>query len=252
MDFNSKVAIVTGAGGKLGRAIASGLSAGGADVLITDFKQELLDETATILRENAKGRVETFATDISAHVNCVALVDAAVNAFGRLDIIVNNAGMIMISPLANVQAPEWERIFAVNVHAPIFIIQAAMPHLLKTGGNVVNVCSNSAFKGHAYMAAYSASKAALVNATMSLTMEFIHEPVRLNCVAPGAINTNMASNTSFPEGATIDFELLKRTTPLRPFSEPEQIAEVVLFLASERASAVRGSCFTVDQGVLAG
>lgn len=252
MEFQGRVAIVTGAGGKLGRAIAQGLVQGGASVLIVDLKQDLLDESAAVMRE-AGGNVETLATDISCKENCVALVEAAVKLFGRLDIVVNNAGIIAITPLDQIKAENWERTFAVNVHAPFYIIQAAMPHLLESHGNVVNVASNSAFKGQAYMPAYGASKAALVNATMSLTMEFIHTPVRLNCVAPGAINTNMGKNTPFPEGGKgLDYSLIQRVSPLRAHSEPEEIAEVVLFLASDRASAVRGSCFTVDQGGIAG
>ena len=252
MEFEGKVALVTGAGGKLGRAIALGLVKGGASVLVTDVKQELLDETAGVLRE-AGGTVETIALDISQQIECAKLVETAIDRFGRLDIVVNNAAMIFISPIAHVTPELWERTFAVNVHAPFYIIQAAMPHLLEAKGNVVNICSNAAFKGQAYMPAYGATKAALLNATLSLAMEYIHQPVRLNCVAPGAINTNMAHNTAFlGDGQGINPSLIQRVTPLRPYSEPEQIAEVALFLASDRASAVHGACFTVDQGMTAG
>ena len=174
-------------------------------------------------------------------------------AFGRLDIVVNNAAMLFIAPLEKVEQELWEKTFAVNVHAPFYIIQAAMPHLLESKGNVVNVCSNTAFQGQAFMPSYGPSKAALLNLTWSLAIEFINKPVRINAVAPGAINTNMVRNAPFPAGMDgIDFDLIKRTAPIRPYSEPHQIAEVVLFLASDRASAVHGTCFTADQGMTAG
>ena len=251
-DFEGKAAIVTGAGGKLGRAIALGLARGGARVLVTDVKQDLLEETADEVRA-AGGAVEAAVIDISRKANCVALVETALDTFGRLDVVVNNAGMLVISPLDKVTDELWEKTFAVNVHAPFYITQAAMPHLQKTSGNVVNICSNGAFQGQSYMPAYGASKAALWNMTKTLGMEFIKSKVRINAVAPGAINTNMAHNSPFLGGeGEIDSELIQRITPLRRYSEPEEVAEVVLFVASDKAAAVHGACFNTDQGMTAG
>lgn len=249
MRFAAKTAIVTGAGAGLARTIVLGLAQGGAKVAIADVNSDLLAETAERVCQSG-GEVEPIAIDISLKDNCVAIVDRTIAGFGRLDIVVNNAGVITLAPLDQMSQVDWERSFAVNVHAPFYLMQAAMPHLLESHGAVVNVASNAAFTGQAYTFAYCASKTALVNLTESLVMEFIHKPVRINAVAPGAMNTAMASGTAIPQ--TVDFSLIGRYAPLRPYSEPEDNAAVALFLASDEAKAAHGACFIADQGMMAG
>jgi len=135
--------------------------------------------------------------------------------------------------------------------APFYLIQAAIPHLLAANGAVVNVTSCAAFVGQAYLAAYSATKAGLTHMTKSLAMEYIHQPIRFNAVAPGGMATALAANMrSLPSDA--DVSLVKRFSPLRGLVEIEDAAEVVAFLASDAAYAYHGACIQIDKGITAG
>lgn len=248
-DFTGKAALVTGAGGGLGRAIAVGLAKGGASVAVVDLNEGGLRETATMV-EAAGGRAYVHPADISQKPNCEAAIAAAVQAFGRLDTLVNNAGIISFNPLENIAEADWRKIFAVNVDGPFFLIQAAMPHLLEAQGSVVNICSTAAFIGEAYLIPYCATKSALLSMTKSLAMELMHKPVRVNAVAPGGIVTPMAANSNI--AFEPDMSLMQRYMPLRGSSQPEDIAEVALFLASDHARSVHGACYVVDKGAIAG
>jgi NAD(P)-dependent dehydrogenase (short-subunit alcohol dehydrogenase family) len=145
---------------------------------------------------------------------------------------------------------DWSKLFAANVTAPFFLMQAAMPHLIETKGNIVNVVSTAAFLGQAYTAPYGATKAALLSLTKSLAMEMMHSPVRINALAPGGMLTEMVTTLEFPQDA--DQSLIARYIGLRPPAQPEDIVEPLMFLASERARSVHGACYTADSGITAG
>ena len=136
------------------------------------------------------------------------------------------------------------------MRGPFFVIQSALPYLIESAGSVVNVASASAFLGHAYLTHYASSKAALVNLTKSLAMEYIHSPVRINAIAPGGINTAMTMGTSIPED--IDFSLVGRYSPLRGSSEPEDLTDLILMLAGPRGKSIHGACLNADRGITAG
>jgi len=244
-DFTGKAILVTGAASGLGRAAALAFADAGAMLCLVDMNKVGLGATLREV-ERRGGRAVTVTADISVPAICADAVAAAVEAFGRLDALCNIAGIVDFSHLADMTPDKWNRILAVNLTGPFFLIQAAMPHLLESRGAVVNVASAAAFRGQPYMAAYNASKAALVSVTRSLATEFVKQPVRINAIAPGSMITGMVDTVVPPD---VDPELMKRIGAIRPPAQPEEMTDLILFLASDRASAVHGACFNVDCGM---
>jgi meso-butanediol dehydrogenase / (S,S)-butanediol dehydrogenase / diacetyl reductase len=249
-DMKGKAALVTGAAAGLGRATALTLARAGADVYLVDINAQGLEETAVQLR--ALGvKAEFSAVDLAIRDNCFAAVTTAAEAFGRLDALCNVAGVFIPCHATDMTAADWDKTIAINLSAPFFLIQAAIPHLLKTNGAVVNVTSCAAFVGQSYLAAYSSTKAALTHMTKSLAMEYMHKPIRFNAVAPGGMATALASNMrSLPND--VDVSLLKRFTPLRGMVEIDDVAAMVAFLASDAARGYHGACISIDNGITAG
>ena len=209
--MKGKAALVTGAASGLGRATALALGRAGADLCLVDLNAAGLEETADQLR--ALGvRVLAHATDLAEPDHCPAAVAAAVEAFGRLDALCNVAGIIVMCNAHEMRAADWQKTLAVNLSAPFYLIQAAIPHLLKAQGAVVNVTSSAAFVGEAYAAAYCATKAGLNHLTKALAMEYVHQPIRFNAVAPGGMATNISATLKMPEG--VDYALIKRYSRL--------------------------------------
>ena len=248
-EFAGKTVIVTGAASGLGRASALAFAGAGASLALADVDRAGLDATLDSVRSLGVKAI-IVATDISDATACSALPALTVEAFGRLDALCNIAGAFRFDRAGDIRPEGWDKIFAVNVRGPFFIIQAAIPHLIESAGAVVNVASASAFLGHAYLAHYASSKAALVNLTKSLAMEFMHSPMRINAIAPGGINTAMTASASVPEG--IDFQLLSRYVPLRGSSDPEDLTDLILMLAGPRGRAFHGACLNADRGITAG
>ena len=248
-EFDAKVVLVTGAASGLGRAASVRFAQEGAQVCLVDINAAGLSETARTITD-AGGLCANYCGDLGLPSNCADAVNVAIEAFGRLDVLCNVAGILRFHALADVSAEDWNKLFAVNVTAPFFMMQASMPHLVESKGNVVNVASTAAFIGQSYTAPYAATKAALLSLTKSLAMEFIKSPVRINAIAPGGMMTEMVQGLAFPEGA--DTDMILRYCGFRPPNTPEDVVEPLLFLASERARAVHGACYTADNGITAG
>jgi len=248
-EFDGKVVLITGAASGLGRAASVRFAREGARVCLADINSAGLDETARIIA-NAGGRCTQYAGDLGQPSSCTDAVRTAIGSFGRLDVLCNVAGILRFHALADVTAEDWQMLFAANVTAPFFMTQAAMPHLVAASGNVVNVASTAAFIGQSYTAPYAATKAALLSLTKSLAMEFIKSPVRINAIAPGGMMTEMVQGLVFPGGA--DTDMILRYCGFRPPNRPEDIVEPMIFLASDRARAVHGACYTADNGITAG
>jgi meso-butanediol dehydrogenase / (S,S)-butanediol dehydrogenase / diacetyl reductase len=245
----SRVAIVTGAARGLGRAIAEALARQGVALLLVDVLADRLEATRGELAANG-ANARAFAADIAVKANCAAAVEAAIAAYGRLDILVNAAGLMRFNHATDVPEDEFWRIMQVNAAAPFWLAQAAIPHLLASGGNIVNVLSQSALMGTAYIVPYSMSKAALLQLTKSLAVEYADHNIRINAVAPGAMMTEISTGTQPPANA--DFAKIKRYSGTRPPAQPEEVAAVVAFISSPAASAVHGAIWPADCGVTAG
>ena len=248
MDMTGKVALVTGAASGLGRATALKLAEAGASLCIVDINADALAETAGLIGDAVA--VLVHAADLSDSAASPAAVTATVARFGRLDALCNVAGLIYFANSPEMPLEQYRRTMAVNLDAPFLLSQAAIPHLLETGGAIVNVVSSAAFIGEAYAAAYCASKWGLLGMTKAMAMEYSKQSIRINAVAPGGMVTNIALNFCPPEGA--DFDLIKRFSGLRGTVEVDDVAEQILLLASPAGRGFHGACINIDAGITAG
>lgn len=249
-DMSGKVALVTGAAAGLGRATAIRLAEVGASVAVVDIAEAGLQETAAEIRKLG-GKALVLPLDLSQRANCKAIVTHTVAEFGRLDALCNVAGVMLPGATVNITDDEWDLTMAVNLEAPFFTIRAAIPHLLEAKGAIVNVTSCAAFQGQAYFAAYCATKSGLTNMTKALAMEFQHEPIRVNAVAPGGMMTGLTHGMVRLAG--LDEGLIRRIGSARPeLCEIEDVAECVAFLATDAARGYHGSVINIDAGVTAG
>lgn len=247
--FDGRVALVTGAGSGIGRASAIRLAAEGASVFGHDRDADGLATTAATITD-AGGTVATRVGDVTERAECVATVAAAVAEFGRLDVLCNIAGIAGGQHFTAIDESWYRRMVAVNMDAPFFFCQAAIPHLLETDGNIVNMASNAGLMGQAYTSVYCMTKGALVQLTRSLAMEYAKTNLRVNAIAPGGILTNLTATFQMP--ADVDFELMQPYFGFRGQGEPEDIAELVALLASPSASNIHGAIISSDRGVTAG
>ncbi|WP_317929676.1 SDR family oxidoreductase [Halioxenophilus sp. WMMB6] len=248
-DMSGKVALVTGAAAGLGQATALCLARAGADICLVDINLAGLQATAREI-ESLGRRALIQAADLAETSQCATLVKNAITELGRLDALCNVAAVFIPSHTTEMSDADWERTLAVNYTAPFKLIRAAIPELIRNQGAVVNVTSCAAHMGQAYLAAYSSTKAALTHLTKSLAMEYMHQPIRFNAVAPGGMMTALAAGLRNLENP--DPSLLSRIAPLRGLNEIDDIAEMVAFLASDAARGYHGAVINIDNGITVG
>jgi len=244
-----RVAIVTGGGRGIGRALSEGLAAAGASVVVASRSREVCDETVAAI-EATGGTALAVAADVGEAEAREMLVGATIDRFGRLDILVNNAGVLKPHRTEKVTDAEFDEIFGINVKGPVFLAQQALPHLAADGGGtIVNVSALGAFQPMVGIGAYCAAKAAMVNWTSTMAKEWAAQQVRVNLVVPGPVATDMILPRD-PERRAAFVEQMAGETLVGRLAEPDDLVGAVLFLASDASAFMTGRSLFLDGGML--
>jgi len=239
--LDDKIAIVTGAGQGIGQAIAGKLAAEGATVVVTD-----LDEASARATAAAWPGSVAIRADVTDRPGVQALADQVVRRFGRIDVLVNNAGWDKASPFTDSEPADWDRAIAVNLYGVLHTCKAVLPVMAGQGhGAVVNLGSDAGRVGSSGEAVYSAAKGGVIAFTKSLAREMARHQVRVNCVCPGPTDTALFASFAGPELR----DALTRAIPFRRLGQPGDVANVVAFLASDEASFVTGQTVSVSGGL---
>lgn len=255
-DFQGETVIVTGAARGLGRGIATAFLRAGAQVLIADIDTDRLEGTARSLRESDGEAVAAVQVDVSREGDVERMVQAALAWSGKIDHLINNAGIVRIAPLVETSESDWDRVIDVNLKGVYLGMRLALPHMVaRKSGSIVNIASQAGKRGNRYIAPYCASKAGVISLTQTAALEAAPH-VRVNCVCPGFINTELQEE-EYDQVAAItheDRDEIKSgwmaAMPLGRFQEVEDVAEAVLFLSSGAASQTTGEAMNISGGMV--
>jgi NAD(P)-dependent dehydrogenase (short-subunit alcohol dehydrogenase family) len=249
VDLQGKRVLVTGSARGIGHATARAFLERGAAVAINDLTAEAVAGGIAALPE---GRKIAAPGSVASPEGCGAIVAKAVEGLGGLDVLVNNAGIYREAALERTDETLWDAVLDINLKGTFFMCRAAIPHLRKSRGAIVNLASEAGIVGTPNIGAYAASKAGVVGLTRALAMELVSD-VRVTCVCPAPTDTRLFEETvaSLPDRESY-FAGLRNYTPMKRLAKPEEIARAILFLASDDASFVTGTALMVDGGVTAG
>ena len=247
-QFTGKVAFVTGATSGIGRACAMAFAQAGANVVCVGRKEDALMELERNLLKTSSG-VLTIRADLSHEDEAERAVQQAVDVFGGIDVLVNAAGHISSGTIENTSLQAWDEMMNVNVRASFVLMQKAAPSLIERRGNIVNISSVTGLRAFPGVLAYCVSKAALDQLTRCAALELAAKGVRVNAVNPGVVVTQIHKRGGMSEEAYAAFlEHSKSTHPLGRTGRPEEIASLVLYLASDDASWITGATYSIDGG----
>ena len=243
MTITSPVALITGGDSGIGLAIARKFAAAGYRIVICGIDRRMGDRALASL-PRAKSEAVYFIADVRKEKQIQNMIRRAISHFGRLDLLCNNAGIQKLSSIEHTSSSLWDDVMAVNARGVFLCTQYAIPYLKKTKGSIINIGSIGGLVGYAGGIAYCASKAAVVMMSKTSALELASYGIRVNCICPGATRTSM-----IPEDKLKD---LPKQIPLARVSEPDDIAEMAFFLASERARQITGGVHVIDGGITAG
>jgi NAD(P)-dependent dehydrogenase (short-subunit alcohol dehydrogenase family) len=242
MRLADKVAIITGGGSGIGRGIAVALAREGANVAICGRDRKKLDAVAAEIGSACLSVV----ADVSTAKQVELLVRMTVERFGRVTTVVNNAGVLLAGTAESLREDQWEQTFNVNVRGPWLLARAALPHLRAAGGgSIINLGSVLSMVGARNRVAYAASKGAVLAMTRAMALDHAADKVRVNCICPGIVETEMVAAFNMDETARKQRLAMH---PLGRFGQPEDVAGLAVFLASDESSWITGAAYTVDGG----
>ena len=239
------VALVTGASSGIGAAIAIAFAEAGWDVMAAGRDEGRLEEVADVSE-----RIVTWTGDLSESEDCNELIADTIDEFSQLDCLVNNAGIILRGSVADTSDDDWRQTMATNLDAPFYLSRAALPHLLKSEGSIVNIASDWGLSGGERAVSYCASKGGLVLLTRAMAKDHARDGLRVNAICPGDVDTPMLLAEAESEGVDIDdyMEEACEAVPSGRVAEPEEVAALALFLASESAAHINGTAIPIDGG----
>ena len=248
MKLQNKVAVVTGAGSGMGKAIATIFAQEGARVIAADINLEAVNAVVANIVSGG-GTATAVAANVTKEKDIQNMIDVAVSTYGTLDVLVNNAGIMdNFVPAGEVTDELWEKVFAVNVTGPMRAIRKGLPIFLEKGsGIIINIASAGGLLGSRAGASYTSSKHAVVGLTKNVGFQYAKLGIRCNAIAPGAVNTNIG--TTIYDPSKFGMERALAGINLNPrVGEPEEIAKIALFLASDDSSFINGAIITADAG----
>lgn len=239
------VVLVTGASSGIGAAIAVAFAEDGWDVLAAGRNEGRLEEVADV-SEN----IVTWAGELAESEDCDELIADAIDEFGQLDCLVNNAGVFVRGDISEISDADWRYTIATNLDVPFFLSRAALPHLLQAEGCIINIASDWGIKGAENAAAYAASKGGLVLLTKSMARDHARDGLRVNAICPGDVDTPMLTGEAEALGVDVDeyLEKASESVPSGRVAEPEEVASLTVFLASDAATHINGAAIPVDGG----
>ena len=251
MRLEHKVAVVTGAGSGIGRASALRFAAEGAYVMAIDVNQQGLDETGQMIADSGLPIPSTFAADVSQSVQVRTAIERCFQDYGRIDVVFSNAAVMLDGSVIDLSEEDWDTMFRVNVKAAFLLGKYAIPLMARgSGGSFIITASANSFYAESDIAGYCATKGAAMQLTRAMAIDHGPDGVRVNCICPGWIETPMSLPflTEVPEGR----EFASKIAPMGRVGQPEDVASVAVFLASDDSSFVTGSAYVVDGGWTSG
>ena len=251
MRLENKVAVITGAGSGIGRASALRFAAEGAQVMVIDVNKQGLDETGQMIAAAGLPIPATFAADVSQSIQVRTAIERCFQDFGRIDVVFSNAAVMLEGSVIDLPEADWDAMFRVNVKGAFLLGKYAIPLMARgSGGSFIITASANSFYAESDIAGYCATKGAAMQLTRAMAIDHGPDGVRVNCICPGWIETPMSLPflTEVPEGR----DFANKIAPMGRVGQPEDVASVAVFLASDESSFVTGSAYVVDGGWTSG
>ena len=246
IDFRNRVVLITGASRGIGRATAILFAEHGAHLALNYLQNQEASDSLLAELKQYPITARTYQADVSDENSVNAMVERIATDFGRIDVLVNNAGIWKEASIKTITDEQLAEMIDINLKSMFYCARAATPHLGMIGGSIINISSTAGQRGEAYHSHYASTKGAIISFTKSLATELVHEHIRVNCVAPGWVDTDMSTDAL----ASPDSDKYLREIPMRRPAHPEEIAGAVVFLASDWASFITGEVVNVNGGAV--